>query len=273
MLAHVRRPAQAAADWAGDRAAVVGVRALPRAPARRLRRALALRLPAPPARVGRAGDRPTRGVGTGPYAGPVTSSPPGRVYGGRTADERRAERRERLVDAGLEIFGTVGWQAASVERLCQVAGVATRSFYEEYADREALLLAVYSSVLGAATAAVDLALTSVPADLPGRVGAGLSTYVGFVTDDPRRARVVHREVRVAGVLEDQRRAAFLSFALLVEREAGAVERRPGAGRLTALALAGAVNELLIDWVATPEPRPAVAPLVDELVLLFLGALR
>lgn len=200
------------------------------------------------------------------------SGPPGRVYGGRTATERRAERRVRLLDAGLDAFGTVGWGAVSVERICQEASVATRNFYEEYADREALLLAVYAEVLGAATTAVDLALSEVPPRMPERVRAGLSAYVGFVTEDPRRARVVHREVRVAGVLEDQRRAAFLSFALLVEREAGAVDRRPGAGRLTALALAGAVNELLIDWVAAAEPRPPVGPVVDELVLLFVGAL-
>lgn len=210
--------------------------------------------------------------GPGDDGGGVAVAAGGRIYGGRTTEQRRAERRERLLGAGLEMFGTEGWAAASVERLCAAAAVATRSFYEEFASREALLLAVYESVLLDATAAVATALSATPPVLPQRVRAGLTAYVGWVTADPRRARVAHREVRVAGVLEDQRRAAFLSFALLVEREAAALRRRPGAGRLTALALAGAVNELLIDWVAAPEPRPPVEPLVDELCLLFLGAL-
>ncbi len=201
-----------------------------------------------------------------------TGSESGRVYGGRTTAQRRAERRDRLLAAGLELVGTVGWAGASVERLCATAGVATRSFYEEYASREALLLAVYSGVLDEATAAVATALAATPERLEERVPAGLSAYVDFVTADPRRAVVVHREVRVAGVLEDQRRAGFLSFALLVEHEAGRIGTRRGAGRLTALALAGAVNELLIDWVGA-EPRPPVEPLTRELTLLFLRALR
>lgn len=197
----------------------------------------------------------------------------GRVYGGRTTDERRAERRARLLDAGFDLFGTIGWAGASVERLCAAASVATRSFYEEFNSREELLLTVYSAVINDATSYVALALAAVPATLEDRVGAGLAAYVSWVTDDPRRARVVHREVRVAGVLESERREAFLSFALLVEREAGAVPRREGAGRLAALALAGAVNELLIDWVATEPPRPPVEPLVRELSAMFIGALR
>lgn len=198
----------------------------------------------------------------------------GRVYGGQTAAARRAERRERMLAAGLELFGTAGWAGASVERLCAEAAVATRSFYEEFASREALLLAVYSRVLTDATAAVAAALEATGQVLEQRVPAGVSAYVDFVTADPRRARVVHREVRVAGVLEEQRRAGFLSFALFVEREATRIGTRAGAGRLTALALAGAVNELLIDWVAEPEPqRQPVGPLTQELTLLFLRALR
>lgn len=197
----------------------------------------------------------------------------GRVYGGRTAAERRAERKQRLLDAGLELFGTLGWAGASVERLCAEAAVATRAFYEEHDSREALLLAVYGRVLTEATAAVGSALAATPADLRERVAAGVAAYVHFTTSDPRRAAVVHREVRVAGVLEEQRREAFLTFAGLVESEATRIGTRPGAGRLTALALAGAVNELLIDWVAIPaRERPSVEPITAELTVLFLRAL-
>ena len=201
----------------------------------------------------------------------------GRVYGGRTHAERRAERRERLLDAGLQEFGTVGWSGTAVERLCLAAGVATRSFYEEFVSREALLLAVYERILTAASAAVAEALAAAPPTLDGRVSAGVSTYIGYLTEDPRRARIVHSEVRAAGALENERRAGFLSFAALVEAESAELfrlgERREGAGRLTALALAGALNELLITWVAEAEPRSSVAPIIDELTALFVAALR
>src|SRR6266536_445680 len=46
-----------------------------------------------------------------------------RRYRGRLPDERRAERRRRLLGAGLELFGTVGYHGTSIERLCAQAGV------------------------------------------------------------------------------------------------------------------------------------------------------
>lgn len=197
----------------------------------------------------------------------------GRRYAGRSSAQRRAERRGRLLAAGLEVFGTAGWSGATIEQLCLAAAVATRSFYEEYASREALLLAVYARVLADVTESVEQALSEAGEDAERRVRAGVAAYVDAVTTDPRRARIVHREVRAAGVLEEERHAGLQAFAGLIARESVVLGvTGPAAGnRLTALALAGAVNELLIDWVAT-SPPPPTAPLVDELTRLFLAAL-
>lgn len=205
------------------------------------------------------------------------ADPDGRRYAGRSHPERRAERRARLIAAALELYGTVGWAAGTVERICASAGVATRSFYEEFDSREDLLLTIYAEILDGARSAVGAAVAAAPLRLDERVRAGLTAYVGHLTRDPRRARVAHLELRAAGRnLEAQRRAAVTGFAALIEREglllAGSGERRPEAGALTALALAGAVNELLVDW-ATSDPHPPVEPMVDELVRVFVAALR
>ncbi len=201
----------------------------------------------------------------------------GRRYAGRSHPERRAERRAKLLASALDLYGTVGWAAGTVERICASAGVATRSFYEEFDTREELLLTVYAEILDGARSAVGAAVAAAPLRLEDRVRAGLTAYVGHLTRDPRRAKVAHVELRAAGrSLEEQRRAAVTGFADLIEREglllAGSGQRRPEAGRLTALALAGAVIELLVDW-ATSEPPPPVTPMVDELVRVFVAALR
>ena len=111
----------------------------------------------------------------------------GRVYGGRSELERRADRRTRLIDAGLELFGTEGWSGATIERLCGCAGVATRSFYEEFASREALLKAVYEDVMhGVVSAVLPRALAPV-GSAEERIRIGLAGYVDYLTEDPRRA--------------------------------------------------------------------------------------
>lgn len=201
----------------------------------------------------------------------------GRVYGGRSEAERRADRRQRLVAAGLDLFGTEGWAGTSIERLCTAAGVATRSFYEEYAGREQLLLAVYDEVLAGAAQAVLHAVEAEGADEGARTAAGVAAYVGHLTEDPRRAQVVNREVRSAGSHPDV--AAHRSLTLTRFAELIALEvrlrgdaRDEQARRTLALALTGAVNEVLADWVSTPPPRPSTAPLVAELTRLYVAAL-
>lgn len=197
----------------------------------------------------------------------------GRVYGGRSEAERRADRRRRLEDAGLALFGTVGWAGASIERLCQVAAVATRSFYEEYDTREHLLKAVYDRLVAEASRLCLDAVAQAPLDLEARTRAGVSTYVRFLTDDPRRALVVSSEARSTPLLKGDRAAALAGFAEHIQTETRTLRRRSGARERTlALALAGAVSEVLADWVQQPEPRPDVEPIVAELTRLFVAAL-
>jgi AcrR family transcriptional regulator len=193
----------------------------------------------------------------------------GRVYGGRSERERRADRRARLLAAGLDLFGTEGWTATTIEKICTSAGVATRSFYEEFSSREALLLAVFEDVLSGVVSEVRPRVV-VGGWVEQQVRAGLSGYVEHLTADPRRARVVHHEIRVAGSLEDRRQAAVVRFADLISQVAQLPDTPQT--RTIGIALAGAVSEVLVDWVAQPEPRPETGPLVEVLVDLFLAAL-
>ncbi len=199
----------------------------------------------------------------------------GRLYGGRSEAERRADRRARLVEAGLELFGTEGWQAASIERLCTQASVATRSFYEEFTGREPLMQAVYDQVMGSATEVVLDALARADGGVAQRLSVAVDTYLTFITEDLRRARVVHQEVRAVGTLEAHRHRALVRFSEVVQLDLighGPPPEDAVRRRLLSLALAGALSELLVDWVAGPVPRPALDPLRDELLRIYTAAL-
>jgi AcrR family transcriptional regulator len=193
----------------------------------------------------------------------------GRVYGGRSEHERRADRRARLISAGLDLFGTEGWAGATIEKLCAAAGVATRSFYEEFSGREELLLAVYEDVMSGVVASVIPRVEASTGSPVERIRVGLAGYIDYLTEDPRRARVAHREVRAAGVLETDRHAMVLRFAALIAHQ---TRLEDGArGKVLSLALAGAVTEVLVDWVAHPEPRPDTGPIIEALVGLYVAA--
>jgi AcrR family transcriptional regulator len=199
----------------------------------------------------------------------------GQRYGGRTAQERQAERRDRLLAAGLELFGTQGYASTSIEALCAAARLHPRYFYESFGTREALLRAVYDQHMERLAAAVATALQDAPADPRGRVHAGLTAFVRTQLADARGARITYLEiVGVSVELERHRRDVLRGFAALVEREADALAQ---AGRLpvrdhhlTALALGGAVDGLLTDCFTDPAP-PSIEVIVATLVDLFVAA--
>lgn len=197
----------------------------------------------------------------------------GRRYAGRSPDERRQQRRQRLLDAGLQVFGTIGYDETTITLLCASAKVGTKAFYEEFPSLDAVLLAVATDVVAAAAERLEAALAAAPRDLEQRVRAGLSAYIGYLTDDPRRVRIAYREVRIAG-LEAERQFGSVAFASLVAEQVAelGVGRQAQDNLLLALALTGGVGELLNHWTSA-EDKPPIERLVDELTRLFVAALR
>ena len=199
-----------------------------------------------------------------------------RPYGGRSVKERLAQRRARLLDAGLALFGTRGYASTSIELVCSTAGVTARHFYEQFESREALLLEIYEEVIDRARKAVITALHRSHSTARERVTAGLEAYVHAVLDDPRCARIACVEVVGASErVERRRRKTIYEIASVIEGQAQALAEQGRVARrdfsLTAIAMAGACNELVTDAIMRPTPPPT-SVLVSALARLFLAVI-
>ncbi|HMU27077.1 MAG TPA: TetR/AcrR family transcriptional regulator [Solirubrobacterales bacterium] len=176
-----------------------------------------------------------------------------RTWRGQTIEERQAGRRERLIEAGIELFGTRGYANTPVKAICEEAGLTERYFYEAFEDRESLLDEIYSMVLADCRRATVEAIDGAPDDFEASMRAGLTAFAHEWIRDPRRARI--QEIEVVGVspeIERKRRDSIHAFAgIVVDRtlQLGGREQL-GALRLDviALGLIGSVNEQLIDFV-------------------------
>ena len=185
-----------------------------------------------------------------------------RSYRGMSAEQRLADRRERLMAAAYTLYAKPGFAATTIERLCSEARISNRAFYECFGGREELLQALHERCVEESLAVVAKALQEAPATLEDRVRAGIRAYIEFATADWRRARIMHLEVRRSGdVLTASRQRAVDSFARLVEEAAAEFPQsgRPNR-RLVALGAIGALQELLIEWLLAEDPPP-----IDELV--------
>ena len=117
-------------------------------------------------------------------------APATRPYGGVSADDRRAERRARLIEAGLELLGERGWAGTTVRGVCAEAGLSERYFYESFGDRDRLLVAIFDRVATEAAGAIVAAVEAAPHDADAKARAAIDAFVRLLAEDPRRARAM-----------------------------------------------------------------------------------
>jgi AcrR family transcriptional regulator len=199
-----------------------------------------------------------------------TAAPPdsGRSWRGKSSVERAAERRRRLLDAGLEVFTARGFAGSRVRDVCREAGLTERYFYESFAGKEALLVALAEEIVADLLTAAAPGLALVENDRDAAIDAAGAAVIRSLTDDPRRARILFVEiVGVSREIEDRRREIIGGLADVVRAAAarafGAWATTSTEAALICRALIGAVQELLVAHV-----RGELALSQDELVLNF-----
>ncbi|WP_436497015.1 TetR/AcrR family transcriptional regulator [Actinokineospora sp. HUAS TT18] len=200
-----------------------------------------------------------------------------RAYAGVAADDRRAQRRERLLLAALELFTARGYQQTKIVDLCTLAGVSTRNFYEEFQAKEQLLLTLHGHINAQAMRHVTAKLTTIAdADAETRVATLVDTFITSVTADPRLPRLNYVEaVGVSADLERQHQHWVRKWADFIESEARHAADKGEAPdrdyRLTAFAMVGAITGLLREWQAH-DPPLAAAEIATEIRALMLSAI-
>jgi AcrR family transcriptional regulator len=214
--------------------------------------------------VARSGNGRDQTLGSGNarvqnYADPVPDAPPTSKptrWAGIPAEERARDRRALLVGAALDLFGTEGDAATSVRAVCRAADLNARYFYESFVDRDELLGAVYDEVateLAQRLGTVLLVATDEPIE---RLRAGIGTVLRFLTEDPRRAKVLFTEGRGNPVLADRRRIARQALidgtAAMGQEEVARQGGRSAAAtqaEMAATLFGGAMEELAEAWIA------------------------
>ncbi|WP_433786433.1 TetR/AcrR family transcriptional regulator [Actinomycetospora sp. CA-101289] len=175
------------------------------------------------------------------------------IYAGRTADERRAERRGRLIAVAMEIWAEQGWAAVTMRGVCARAGLVDRYFYESFADRDALLVAVWDHLRDRVVALVVAAMVS-SVDLPpiARLRAAIAAVLDATRTEPEQTRILLGDNAGSAVLEQRRRDILRVFTDLLVDFATPV-LRPGASaeglRMTTLLGVGGFVEVLTAWQA------------------------
>ena len=106
-------------------------------------------------------------------------------------DRRRTRTRAALLQAGQSLFAAQSVDAVSIDEIVLAADVAKGSFYNHFADKDALAREIAVTVRGEVEAQVDLANAGVT-DPVMRMARAQAVVIRFAVRQPERVRAMTR---------------------------------------------------------------------------------
>jgi AcrR family transcriptional regulator len=175
-----------------------------------------------------------------------------RSYGGKTAEERRQERRLRLVEATVALLAEHGEPGTTMTAICARAGLTERYFYESFAHREDAMLAALDHVSELIAGAAVRVIEETPGSPEERVHAVMASFVELVSRQPAVGLVAVVHASATPRLRARRHELIGTFADLVATEAaqlyGADAWPADRARLHGVVYIAGLAELVASWL-------------------------
>lgn len=200
---------------------------------------------------------------------------PTRQYGGIDADQRRKERREKLVAAGLEAFGTMGFGQATITQICRLAKLNERYYYESFKKKDDLLCAVFRRLISELEIETQKIVETPGITPEDAVYLSIKHFYLRFLKDPRRARVQLFEVLgVSPKVDKEYQGSMQTLAHWVELSCWvffpAIDRQWLAKSILPTTTAGGIVWVAHKWVLEGYKTPVdtiVAQAMDMFIVL------
>jgi AcrR family transcriptional regulator len=194
-----------------------------------------------------------------------------RAYRGVSPEQRRADRREKLIAAAIAVYGERGYRQATVKAVCEAAGLTERYFYESFGNSEDLLVTSFNAVTYAVFDEIRAAAQAAGRGRVARARAMLDAYFGALQRDPPSARVYLVEIRgVSREVDKAFDAALRAIGLEVARQiapAGAPS-----DELLQAGVVGGVMHIALRWIDAGY-QPPLAVVTDTALRLGMVLAR
>ena len=128
--------------------------------------------------------------------------PPGeplRRYAGASAEERKKQRRERLIEAAFDVFGREGYRNTTMRLICAQARLTERYFYEHFSTIDDVFVAVHRRQSAIVSQRIMAEVIQHGSDSKSATRAGLHAFFLFIKEDRRRAQILLVDAITSGM--------------------------------------------------------------------------
>ncbi len=184
--------------------------------------------------------------------------------------------RQRILEAAEAVFAEKGYHSAVVDDIIRVARTSKGGFYFHFPSKQGVFLALMDALAPKLMAAVDRAIAH-EETAAGKVDAALRTVLDQFARHRRLSKILLIEAMGLGHGFDEKIVEIRGqFASMIQRylDFAVAEGVVASLDTTVAAYAwfGAINEVVIRWLVTPNPEPLerTFPTLRALLLRSIG---
>lgn len=209
---------------------------------------------------------------------PIKKAAKERQFKGLSLAERKQARREKLIEAGIQAYGTHGFFSVTVKDICNQAKLTERYFYESFQKSEQLFQTIFLEQIEILQSTMMQAIVQASPDPRKMVTAGLSALFNLLKNDPRLARIIYIDATLVQELHkqaiiretmDKFDRMIHAFVMSLMPQITQTEQEIS---LVATGLNGYVTQVAIRWVISGFKQPQ-----DEIVaaceLVFIALIE
>ncbi|MCW2749428.1 MAG: Transcriptional regulator, TetR [Aeromicrobium sp.] len=152
------------------------------------------------------------------------------------------------MEACLDLIGSGGVTSATIDAVCEQAGLTKRYFYESFTDRDELFTVVIGEMFDGVQADILQALEPADASVESRARATAGALVAALDRDRRKARL-YVEAPAHPALHVRRDAAVGAFAQLLMTEVLRSDPDDPRSKVAALLIVAGTTEVVSRWLA------------------------
>lgn len=201
-----------------------------------------------------------------------------RQFKGMSMAERQQLRREKLIEAGIEAYGTHGFFSVTVKDICNEAKLTERYFYESFKKSEHLFQTIFLQLIDELQQNVMQAMLQASADPQNMIKAGLTALLTTLKDNPRMARIIYIDAMLVQELHNQAtiHETMLRFDRMIH--AFVMLMMPNLSRseqelsLVSTGLNGYVTQIAIRWVMSGF-KQSMDEVLSSCSIIFLALLE
>lgn len=177
-----------------------------------------------------------------------------RQFKGMSLSERKIARRDKLIEAGIQAYGTHGFFSVTVKDICNEAKLTERYFYESFKKSEQLFQTIFLKQIDELQNNVMQATMQASTDPTKMIDAGLTALLTTLKNNPKMARIIYIDAMLVQELHNQATIQetmqrfdrmIHAFVTLMMPHLNRSEREIS---LIATGLNGYVTQIAIRWV-------------------------